>query len=119
MQILAAILALLTGAAGWYYLFYPNAAHRLAGLEESHINRRRILLRRINGLAMLLLAVCFFMLFWTVTRSPAILLVLVGVLLLLILILVLALIDLRLTWRLRHQPPRSAPDQHRQPPEKQ
>jgi hypothetical protein len=114
MHVLAAILALLTGAAGWHYLFYSSAAHRLAGLEETHTNRRRIVLRRANGVAMLLLAICFFMLFWTVTRSGALLLVLAAVLLLLITILILALIDLRLTWRLRHKPPASG---KREPPE--
>jgi len=105
MQVLSAILALLTGAAGWYYLFYSTAAQRLAGLEAGHINRRRILLRRINGVAMLLLAVCFFMLFWTVRQGLGMLLVLAVLLVLLVVILVLALIDLRLTWRLRHERP--------------
>src|SRR4051794_41753592 len=46
---LPAILALLTGVAGWFYLFFSRAAHRLAGVEDDRLNRRRVRLRPIGG----------------------------------------------------------------------
>src|SRR5438094_9126967 len=57
MRTLPAIFALLVGAVGWYYLFYSRAASRLGGIEEQRANRLRGLLRRINAILMLLLAV--------------------------------------------------------------
>lgn len=110
MRILAAILALLTGAAGWYYLFYSTAAHRLGEVEGLKTNRQRIMLRRINAVAMLLLAVCFFMLFWTVGDDVYLVMVLGIVLLLLVVVMGLALIDLRMTLRLRREHKRQRDD---------
>ena len=60
MRHLAGIFALLTGAAGWFYLFYSRAAHRLAGIEDQRLNARRVALRRVGGVAMLLLGGFFF-----------------------------------------------------------
>lgn len=100
MRPFAAILSLLIGAAGWYYLFYSRAAHNLAMLEEQRLNDWRILFRRIGGAIMLALAVCLALLFWRLeTRAAPVYLLLV--LVLLVLIVVLALVDLRLTWRIR------------------
>lgn len=112
MQWLPAIFALLAGAAGWYYLFYSKAAHALRPVEGDRTNNRRLRLRRVNGLMMLLLAVAFFAGFRTVDekRSPvAFLLVWLAALLLLAIIVVLAMVDLRLTLKLRH---RNNKDQH-------
>ena len=104
MQWLPAIFALLAGAAGWYYLFYSKAAHSLRSVEGQRINNQRMRLRRINGLMMLLLAIAFFAGFRTVDEkhSPvAFLLVWLAVLLLLAIVVVLAMVDLRLTMKLR------------------
>ena len=64
MTALPAILALLTGVAGWFYLFFSKAAHGLAGIEEDRLNRRRVRLRRVGGAVMLLLAVGFYLGFY-------------------------------------------------------
>lgn len=96
-------MALLIAVAGWYYMFHSRAAQRLDGVEMEHLNRRRIRLRRFGGGMMLLLAFCFYvaakidesasprpwMLLWFAVAA------------LLLAIVVLALIDLRLTWRLK------------------
>ena len=106
MQWLPAIFALLAGAAGWYYLFYSKAAHSLRSIEGERVNNQRMRLRRINGLMMLLLAVAFFAGFRTVDekRSPAaFLLVWLAALLLLAIVVVLAMVDLRLTMKLRNR----------------
>lgn len=103
---LSSILALLAGAAGWFYLFYSKAASNLAALEEQRLNARRVRLRRIGGVVMLLLAVAFFALFNSVDpqRTPRpFLLLLASVFTLLAILIALALVDIRLTWKLRHQ----------------
>src|SRR5688500_14457860 len=95
MQNLAAVFALLVAAAGWYYMFYSRAAERLSEVEDQRLNRRRIRLRKVCGMAMILLAICFFMLFWTFSPedSPAAyLLMLLAVFMLLAAIIVLAMI---------------------------
>ncbi|CAA9435225.1 MAG: hypothetical protein AVDCRST_MAG64-3759 [uncultured Phycisphaerae bacterium] len=105
MRYLAGIFALLTGAAGWYYLFYSRAAHRLAGVEDDRLNGRRVRLRRVGGVAMLLLGAFFFAgsyAFDDPKQTPgAFLGVWVTVFALLLVIVVLAMVDLRLTRRLR------------------
>jgi hypothetical protein len=104
MRSVAAILALLIGVAGWYYLFYSKAAVRLAAIEGTGINQRRQRLRRINGLVMLLLAGSFYAGIFTVNpdRTPqAFVAVWLSVLLFLLVIVVLAVADLRLTTKLR------------------
>lgn len=103
-EYLAAILALLTAIAGWFYLFYSRAAQRLENVEDERINRKRIHLRRGGGLVMLLLSVFFFAGFFTVDSqesAEAFLLVWLAVFVLLGTIVVLALMDLRLTLLLR------------------
>lgn len=99
-----AIFALLAGAAGWYYLFYSKAAHGLRSVEGERVNNQRLCCRRVNGLMMLLLAVAFFAGFRTVDekKSPvAFLLIWLAALVLLAIIVVLAMVDLRLTLKIR------------------
>ena len=112
MRYLAGIFALLTGAAGWYYLFYSRAAHRLSGVEDQRLNDRRVGLRRLGGVAMLLLGACFFAGFYALEdprwAPGAILGVWMAVFGLLLLLVVLAMIDLRLTYRLRRRRTASA-----------
>jgi hypothetical protein len=105
MRFLAGIFALLTGASGWFYLFYSRAAQRLAGIEEQRLNDRRIALRRVGGVVMLLLAGFFFAGFYAFDDPPSrpalFVSVWLAVFALLIAVVVLAMIDLRLTRKLR------------------
>ena len=105
MQTAVGILALLIAAVGWYYLFYSRASERLGSLEAERDNRKRGLLRRVNAILMLLMAVGIAagtIRFhpdgptrdaWVITWST--------VMLLLPLSVMLALIDVRLTIKLR------------------
>ncbi len=107
----AAILALLVGIAGWYYLFYSTAASRLAGLEESAANGRRRRLRRVNGGVMLVLAGLFYLGFALdphLQPKPFVS-VWVAVVVLLAVVLALAVIDLRLTAGIRRRLRRPEP----------
>jgi drug/metabolite transporter (DMT)-like permease len=104
MGVLPGIFSLLVGACGWYYLFYSRAARNLGGVEDDATNLRRDRLRRIGGLTMLLLGGFIYAGFYTVDakHSPAaFLLTWIAVFVLLLVIVLLALIDLRLTARLR------------------
>jgi Na+/H+ antiporter NhaD/arsenite permease-like protein len=104
MRPLPAIFALLVAAIGWYYLFYSRAAQRLEHVEDERSNRLRGLLRRINAIVMLLMAV---VIAYGLSRfdrpgmEVQFLLTWVAVMFLLLLCVVLALIDVRLTWKLR------------------
>jgi Na+/H+ antiporter NhaD/arsenite permease-like protein len=95
------IFALIVMAAGWYYIFYSPAARRLSGIEDSQLNRFRIRLRRLNGMVMMLLAVTFFAAMHTVTQPGAAAVIFMLIMLLLAAMMILALIDVRLTRRLR------------------
>jgi hypothetical protein len=104
MTWLANTFSLIVAVAGWYYMFYSRAAQKLGAVEDQQINVRRSRLRRIGGFAMFLLAVFLFAGFHTVDAkaSPlAFMLVWIAVFLLLFVIVVLALVDVRLTGRLR------------------
>src|SRR5688500_16069236 len=104
MRHLPGILALMIAIAGWFYMFYSRAASKLGGVEDAELNSRRVRMRRIGGFVMLLLAVAFFMLFYTFDSEDQALqfvVTLLAVLVLLCMILVLGLIDLRLTLKLR------------------
>ena len=101
MKYLPDIFALIVLAAGWYYLFFSNAARRLSGIEDSSLNRFRVRLRRFNGIVMMLLAVTFFAANNTVTEPRSAAWVGMSIMLLMGAMLVLALIDLQLTRRLR------------------
>lgn len=107
MHWLVGIFAFLTGAAGWFYLFYSRAAHRLGAIEEECLNQRRIVLRRTGGIVMLLLGGLFFAGFAAFDepdRAPrAFAAVWLTVLVLLVVIIVLAMMDLRLTCKLRNR----------------
>src|SRR6478735_1478450 len=97
-------LSLLIGIAGWYYLLYSRAAHRLSIVEAQPSNIRRIILRRINGGAMIVLAVLLYIATHgiEVEEHPAAFAVVVlAVLLILLTIVILAMIDVRMTLRLR------------------
>lgn len=104
LQATAAVFALLTGVAGWHYLFFSKAAANLAGVEEQRLNLRRVVLRRVGGGVMLALGILFYAGFNAVRpfeQPGAFVTIWMGVFLMLALIMVLALIDIRLTWKIR------------------
>ena len=104
MAALTSVFSLLVGAAGWYYMFYSRAALRLEKVEGQHRNRLRQRCRQANGLVMFLLAATLYAGFNSVDpqASPQTFIsIWLGVFFLLFLIVVLAMVDLRLTWRLR------------------
>jgi cytochrome c oxidase assembly factor CtaG len=111
-----AILSLLSGIAGWYYLFYSRAALRLAGIEQDKLNRRRVLLRRVGGGIMLLLAVGLYLGSYAADerlRPTLFVAVWSAVMILILLLVLLAVIDVRLTYRIRRNPPGQKPrDSH-------
>jgi hypothetical protein len=109
MRLLADILALLCGVAGWFYLFYSKAAARLASVESARLNAIRVALRRVSGAAMVLLGIALFAGSNSVDEQKApnvFLAIWISVLLLLATILLLALADVRLTLKLRSGPRR-------------
>jgi hypothetical protein len=104
MESIPAIFCLLTAAAGWFYLFYSRAAHRLAIIENQRVNQARIRLRRMGASAMILLAVAFAVGYYgTDVRRPTATFAIawISVLLLLPVMLGIGLADLRLTRKLR------------------
>lgn len=106
MPWLAAVFSLLIMIAGWHYLLYSRAAHKLGSVEDSRLNARRVRLRRAGGGVMMLLGIAFYGGTYTYNehRDPrAFLAVWSAVLVLLGAIVLLALLDLRLTWKLRRQ----------------
>jgi hypothetical protein len=116
IRYLPAILALLAAAAGWHYMFYSSAARKLQGIEDPDTNRLRIRLRRVCGLAMILMAGTFYAgtvalmrerfveaAWWTL-----------GMLVFMCAMVALGLVDLRLTNRLRRSRGRCSP--HRKDP---
>lgn len=100
-----AIIALLAAAAGWHYLFNSKAAQRLDGVESTVINARRSRLRRINGIALLLLGGSFYAGIQIDPHlHPLIFLSLwCSVLVLLLMASALAIVDLRLTSRIKRK----------------
>ena len=104
MEMIPAIFCLVTGAAGWFYLFYSRGAHRLGGIENQIVNQARIRLRRAGAGAMILLAIAFAVGYYgTNVREPTAAFAIAWgcVLLLLAVMLGIGLADLRLTRRLR------------------
>ena len=108
MFALATILALLIATAGWHYLFYSKAAQRLSGVEEDRLNRMRVGLRRAGGLVLLVLGPTFFAGFRTLlpetSFEPITFVTLwLSVLGLMGVMVILALVDVRLTLKLRRR----------------
>lgn len=101
---LPAIFALIVAAAGWFYIFYSRAASKLAGIEPHHANQLRIRLRRTCGLGMIALAIAFYAGCVAMERGSwaAAAGWMLGVFGLMIAILILALVDVRLTRKLRN-----------------
>ena len=108
MFVLATTLALMIAVAGWYYLFYSRAADRLAGVEEDRLNRLRVRLRRAGGVVLLVLGPTFFAGFRTLDPladfdATAFLGLWLSVMGLMGVMVILALVDVRLTLKLRQQ----------------
>ena len=116
MSALPAIFSLIVGAAGWFYLWHSKSAQGLAAIEAPELNRRRVRLRRYNGVTMLLLAVSFYVAYASADqpgRGMRALLCMAAVVVLLVVMLALALIDIRLTRRLREAIKRKQHDAQR------
>ena len=99
-------LSLLVGIAGWYYLFYSRAAHRLGEIEGNVVNRRRVRLRRANGLMLIVLAALLYVGTHGIDpreRPRAFVIVWLSVMFVLIGVVALALMDIRLTHNLRRR----------------
>ena len=106
MEWVTGIFSLIVAAFGWYYMFYSRAAANLSGIERHDLNRRRHRLRRIGGFVMLLLAVGMYAGFNSVdpqTSPSPFVAVWLTVFVLLLVTVILAMIDLRLTWKLRQR----------------
>ena len=106
MALVTGIFSLLVAAFGWYYMFYSRGATNLSGIERQENNRKRHRLRQAGGFVMLLLAIAMYAGFNSVDpqASPsAFVSIWLGVFVLLLVTVVLAMIDLRLTWKLRHR----------------
>lgn len=111
MKVAAALISLITALVGWFYTFYSRAAHRLGVLESERLNARRIILRRVNGMCLFLLAILFFAGFNTVSpenQPAAFVAVWLAVFAVLAVVVGLALTDVRLTRRL-HRLQRGGP----------
>jgi hypothetical protein len=99
-HLLGNLFALLVSLAGWFYLFNGRHARALGLIEGAAQNDRRIRLRRVGGFLMLLCSACLFGgnnlddLRLALACWLAVLMLLLG-------IIVLALLDLRLTMKLR------------------
>lgn len=106
MMWLVGIFSLLVAAAGWFYMFYSQAAEKLAIIEQPDVNRRRVRMRRLGGTCMILLGASFYVCCDALIDRDAEMatMMLMAVFLLLAAVLVLALIDLRLTRALRRKP---------------
>jgi drug/metabolite transporter (DMT)-like permease len=106
MQLVTGIFSLMVAAFGWYYMFYSRGATNLSGIERQDINRKRHRLRQVGGLVMMLLAIGMYAGFNSVdpqvSPSPFVMIWL-GVFVLLLITVILAMIDLRLTWKLRQR----------------
>jgi drug/metabolite transporter (DMT)-like permease len=97
------IFALLVGIAGWFYLFYSRAAQNLGPFEDPQLNRLRIRLRRTNGIVMLALAACFYAAYYGVEEQRTFVIIFMTILMLLMAAVILALVDVRLTRKLRRR----------------
>jgi hypothetical protein len=102
------IFAVLVAASGWHYLFFSGAARRLQAVEGPGNHRVRIMLRRFNGVMIIVMAVLFFAGSqpWMEQRPISYMCVWFGVMALLFFIIMGAFIDIRLTVKLKtqHQP---------------
>jgi len=105
MSIIPGIFALLVAAAGWFYLFYSRAAEKLALIEDSSLNLRRVRLRRTSGLLLIVLGMLLYAGSYSLDwDKPTVwfLVIWLGVMVLVGVVTLLALLDLRLTQKLRH-----------------
>jgi hypothetical protein len=104
MQSAGAWFALAVAGVGWFYIFGSQAARHLETIETQAANRRRIFLRCINGVCLITLATCLFAGVYTIDphlRPRVFLGDWMAVTLLVVLSMALAIMDVRLTARLR------------------
>jgi peptidoglycan/LPS O-acetylase OafA/YrhL len=106
VRICTGAIGVLITVAGWFYAVHSRSAVALADLESDALNRRRVRLRRFGGCTMMALGACFFAGFNAVdvAQHPGMFeAIWIAVCLLLFLLLILAVVDLRLTNRLKRR----------------
>src|SRR5579859_4945661 len=95
----------MVAGSGWYYLFYSRAAYRLGKLEDQRINLSRIRCRRAAGGLLSLMGILIFIgsqpSFEPHAHPRIYISIWIAVMFLLLAVVVLAMIDLRLTLKLR------------------
>jgi hypothetical protein len=104
MPWLVSAFSLLVAAAGWYYMTHPHPALRLATIEQTRVNALRIRLRRICGAVTLFVGIGFFAGFRAVdveNNPHGFVAIWLCELALLVVMVTLAMVDVRLTLRLR------------------
>ncbi len=104
-RLLPGALAVLIGIAGWFYLFYSRAASNLVGIENQKLNSRRSHLRRVGAIVMLGLASLIVIGAYGFDMehpTATFFIIWLAVLLLLFIMVILGLVDVRLTYKLRH-----------------
>lgn len=106
IQSVATLVSVTTAIAGVYYLLRPIAEDDAADFEEGRLQVRRVRYRRVGGAAMTGLGILLYVgthMPDAAERPRVFLNVWLGVLALLGMIVILALVDLRITLRLRSQ----------------
>lgn len=101
---LPALFSLLVAATGWYYLFQVRLPIDPGDEQTRLFNLRRYGLRRLGGFLMLSLGILIFAGFLAVDQTQptrAFFLIWLSVCVLVVAVLLLALIDMRLTWKMR------------------
>ena len=97
----------MVAGSGWYYMFYSRAAHRLGAVEDRRINLSRIRCRRAAGGLLALMGMLIFAgsqpRFEPQTHPRTYMSIWTAVMVLLFVVVVLAMVDLRLTLKLRRE----------------
>lgn len=103
-QIIPTVFSLLCAAAGWYYLMHAGSAAKLGEFERPADNQMRIRLRRWGGILMVLIAAAFYIGFRVADaegNGVVVAVCMLAVVVLLPIVLLLALVDMRLTRKMR------------------
>jgi hypothetical protein len=103
-QIIPTIFSLLCAGAGWYYLMHAGSAAKLGSYERPADNLLRIRLRRWGGILLVMIAIAFYIGFRVADadgNGVVVALSMLTVIVLLPIVLLLALVDMKLTRKMR------------------
>jgi hypothetical protein len=101
---LLAIFSLFVAASGWHYLFQARGPYATVEDPTYRYNIRRLHFRKLGGLLMLVLGSLIFAGFFAVDQSEptsAFIAIWLSVMTLVLIVILLALVDLRLTLKMR------------------